>query len=878
MHTPVRSARPLHRFLLKGLGLLLLGATLPAFATQVPETVSKTAAHRFLTSTVPSYAGLAMEDLDLVRTEAAVAFGQTGATYYRAYNVTGNGFVVIAGDDAAYPVLAYSTESTFTDGELPINVAKWFEGYKVQLRDAVDQSLEANTDVRRAWDRLLEGLPEEEREFRAVEPLVQTRWDQTPHVNALCPGGSVTGCVATAMAQIMKYHNHPEQGAGFHSYNAPNYGTLSANFGATTYNWSAMPNVVSSANTAVATLMYHCGVSVDMQYSPQVSGAWVIQANSPTTDHNSEYAMKTYFGYDPSMQGVKRENYTDAQWITLLKGELDASRPILYAGWGSGGGHAFVCDGYDNNNFFHFNWGWGGQQDGYFTINALNPGSTGTGGGTGGYNSGHQILKGIRPATGGGGGGGGSTTFDMGLYNFVSPSASTIFYGAPFSVTTNIVNNGTNSFSGDYCAAAFDADNNFYGYVQTLTGYTLAPGNAYNNNLVFSSAGLLSMLPGTYYIGVFYRPTGGEWVALANNGGYANFPQVTVINPNAIELNSAMQVSPGTTLTQGGQVSVNLNIVNDGFDTFFGQYGVGLFNLDGSWAQDIGVLNENNGLPYGYSYLAPYLTFGPVAVTVPPGTYLLAAQHNVENTGWQLTGSSYFSNPVFVTVVAPGVSPDQYEANNAPAQAATLPVNFSGNNASTSTTGSNLHNPTDQDFYKIVLPAGNNYAITARLHDSYNSGNGNTYSVDGMFSFSGDGNNWSEVFDDVMPGNIVVNGGGTVYFHVAPYFTGETGTYLLQLDIVRGATVGVDEAEALAGIRVFPNPANDRLTIDLADFTGRLNGAELFDMQGQRVLAPNVTGVSGRVVLDLGALATGAYVLHLSSDQGIRTERIIVAR
>src|SRR5690606_21342692 len=125
---------------------------------------------------------------------------------------------------------------------------------------------------------------------------------QTPHVNAQCPSGSVTGCVATAMAQVMKYHNHPAQGAGFHSYSAPNYGTLSANFGATTYNWGSMPNTVNSPNSAVATLMYHCGVSVDMQYSPQVSNAYMITRGSPI-QHCSEYAMKNYFGYDASMQG-----------------------------------------------------------------------------------------------------------------------------------------------------------------------------------------------------------------------------------------------------------------------------------------------------------------------------------------------------------------------------------------------------------------------------------------------------------------------------------------------------------------------------------------------------------------------------------------------
>ena len=131
---------------------------------------------------------------------------------------------------------------------------------------------------------------------------------------------------------------------------------------------------------------------------------------------------------------------------------------------------------------------------------------------------------------------------------------------------------------------------------------------------------------------------------VANNAGYTNLAPVNVINPNDIEVANAITVSPGTTVVQGGQISVNLNVQNDGFNTFVGQYGVALYNLDGSWAQDVGLYNETGGLPSGYSYLAPYLTLGPVNVTIPPGTYLLAAQHNPNNTGWQLTGSSYFAN------------------------------------------------------------------------------------------------------------------------------------------------------------------------------------------------------------------------------------------
>ena len=844
-------------------------------AAQVSEEAARTVAVHFLRNSSPTFHDLRVEDLELIHTDADVS-AEGSTVLYRIFATGADGFVIVSGDDLVMPILGYSTDSRIDMEGIPVHVAKWFEEYRLQIRDAVAAAQAPHEDVVEAWEKLLSG-EELQRSGgeRDVPPLLSTTWNQSPHYNALCPGGSVTGCVATAMAQVMKYHQHPITGAGFHSYNAPNYGTLSANFGATTYNWAGMPNNVSSANNNVATLMYHCGVSVDMQYSPQISGAWVIQAHSPSTDHNTEYALKTYFGYSNSMQGLKRENYSEQQWVNMVKADLDASRPILYAGWGSGGGHAFVCDGYDNNNFFHFNWGWGGMADGYFTINALNPGSTGTGGGSGGYNSGHQAIFGVEPATGGGGGGN-PTVNQMGLYNFVSPSSSMLYYGQAFSVSTNIINNGSTEFSGDYCAAVFDANSNFYGFVEVLSGYTLPAGYVYNNDLVFSTSGLYSMLPGTYYIGVFHRPTGGEWVLVEDNGGYTNFPMVTVINPNAIEMYSSMQLSPGSTVEQGDQFSVALNLLNDGFETFYGQYGVALYDLEGNWVQDVGLLNENNGLPPGYAYNDPQ-PFGPVTITAPPGTYLLAVQHNPSNTGWQLVGSSYYANPVFVTVVAAGISPDQYEANNTSGQSFTLPVSFSGNFASVATTGSNLHSNTEIDFYKVVLPAGNNYAVSARLHDSYNSGNGQSYTVDAAFSYSTDGSSWSSVFDDIMPGEVILQGGGTVYFQVVPYFQGEIGTYLLDIDIERGQNVGISESIDDAAILLYPNPATDQLMVDPIDGSN-LERVQILDMQGQIIAELMITPAAGRSVIDLGSIADGAYLIKLMTNKNEVIRKFTIAR
>jgi len=846
------------------------------FAEQINEETARNVGKNFLISTAHASVDANIGELQLIyragtgNTKSLNTLDPT--VYYYVFNTITDGFVIVSGDDAVDPILAYSNSGSFSAENIPQSVAKWLEDYKSEIRRIVNLKLHANAEISELWNRLKGSNDYNARlsNSTSINPLMLTQWNQSPYENTLCPGGSVTGCVATAMAQIMKYWNYPATGSGFHSYNHQTYGTLSANFGSSTYQWGSMPNVLTSVNTAVGALMYDVGVSVDMNYSPQVSGAWVIE-NSPAPQACSEYALKTYFGYKSTLNGVERVNYSDAQWLALLKSELDASRPILYAGFGSGGGHCFVADGYDVNDFVHFNWGWGGAYDGYFHINSLDPSGTGTGGGSGGYNSGHQAVVGIEPPTG-------TQTFSMALYDYVTPTASTIYYGQAFDVSTNISNSGTATYNGDYTVAVFDDNYNFVDYVQTLTGYTLQGGFAYTNNLVFSTSGLFSMLPGTYYLGVYYRPTGGNWFQVANSGSYTNFVQLTVINPNEIELNSAMIVTPGTSLIQGQAVSVNLNIINDGLNTFFGQYGVGLYNLDGTLAQTVSTVDENAGLPTGYTYLAPYLTFTNSSVTVVPGTYLLAVQHNYNSTGWQLTGSSYFSNPIKVTVVAPNIQADIYEVNDAVNQSYNLPVSFVGNSTVVNTVGSNCHTTSDNDFYKIILPASYNYTITPRLHDSYNSGNGNTYTLDGLFSYSTDGVTWSDAFDDVIGGSVSINGGGTLYFHVAPYFAGETGTYLLDIPITRAAVIGIDENEIGKFFDIYPNPAINYLLVDFNEFAGKLKMINLLTISGQKVFSTEFSGTNNQVRLSLNNLSEGFYFLELQTSEGVATKKIVLSR
>ncbi len=791
-------------------------------------------------------------------------------TYYYVFNFT-NGFVIVSGDDCVLPILGYSNEKAFRTTPMVPSMTKWLETYKEQIRFAVVNKLPPTPEITTAWEELKgnTGSINSPSSRNRAAPLIQTTWDQPYPYNELCPGGSVTGCVATAMAQIMKYWNYPTKGQGFHSFNDNNYGTLSANFGSTTYQWGNMPNSITSSNNAIATLMYHCGVSVEMEYSPESSGAWVIEA-SPAPEANSEYAFKNYFGYDNSLHGIQRENYSDTQWENMLKSELNASRPILYDGFGNGGGHCFVCDGYDNNNFFHFNWGWSGYYNGYFETAALNPGGTGTGGGTGGYNSGQETVIGIKPPDGSAGG------YTLDLYDDLHPSSSTINYGSGFSVYTNIWNTSTTNFVGDYGAAVFDQDLNFIDFMEIKTGWSLGPGNVYINGITFSTPGLLSMLPGDYYIAVFSRASGGDW-SIVGNGEYLNILHVTVVYQNDIELYSDIHVSPGTTLTQGMPASVNLNILNDGFSTFYGTYSVDLYDLNGNWVEEIDQINEPNGLPGGYLYLDPFLTFSTTSIDADPGTYLLALTHQWSGGDWELTGSSYYQNPIYVTVKAAALPPDIYENNDDVGHAYTLPLSFSGNAASKNTIGSNCHTGEDYDFYKINLPSGYNYAVTARLDDSYDSGDGNTYTLDGQFSYSLDGTNWSDAFDDVLPGDILVPNGGTLYFFEAPYFPGQTGTYLLDLHITRTPTTATNELGTEENIQIFPNPASDIVHIDLSATSTEFDQVKLVNLLGQVVSTQRIANQK-MVVVPVSNCTPGTYSLQLESREGIISKPIIISR
>lgn len=347
--------------------------------------------------------------------------------FYIYENADGEGWVMVAANDVAHPILAYSHTGQFRTENQPSNLKVWLNGYNRQIKRAEQNGLVADEATKQEWVSLRKGATKK-MATEIVSPLVKTGWSQSAPYYNMCPkdgsSRSVTGCVATAMAQVMNYHQWPKQGTGSHSLTVKGT-TYTVNFGETTYDWDNMLDhytalnsqgneyVISGLTTAqknaVATLMYHCGVSCDMEYTADVSGAYTIDYNGYWSKQSimcAETALKNFFNY--KVTGYCRDGnsnpymkkWSKADWIAMLKAELDAARPIMYAGSGCDDpnddntcyGHSFVCDGYDSSNYFHFNWGWTNWCDGYYEIDAMVTTDPGTGGGNGEYNLDQDVI------------------------------------------------------------------------------------------------------------------------------------------------------------------------------------------------------------------------------------------------------------------------------------------------------------------------------------------------------------------------------------------------------------------------------------------------------------------------------------------------------
>ena len=301
-----------------------------------------------------------------------------------------NGWVLIAADDAMTPVIGYNFTGIFPapdHGFAPFD--GWMQGYVDQIIYIRENGIIADEETQNKWNYFSTNNPlslSTKRGTRSVDPLITATWDQSNPYNKMCPedpdgpgGNTLVGCVSTAMSMIMHYWRYPLSGTGEYSYYQYPYGTIYANFGEAEYNWNGMTDVIDNRFIwEIAEIGFHGGVSVYMDYGPDGSGS--IGGNIVAN------AFKTYFNYQHNLQHILRNNYTSSQWESMLKQELDNSRPMYYEGISSEpSGHAWICDGYQGSDF-HFNFGWGGYSNGYYSLQDIL-----------GYNYDQEVMRNVYP-------------------------------------------------------------------------------------------------------------------------------------------------------------------------------------------------------------------------------------------------------------------------------------------------------------------------------------------------------------------------------------------------------------------------------------------------------------------------------------------------
>lgn len=349
--------------------------------------------------------GISMDEASSAKAKSKRVKSVSGEVpaYYVFPNGEGKGFTVVSGDDRLPEVVGYSDKGTYDEENLPSNYVGFMKAYEEMVGQLDNGDSRASASIAEAKALRSSGYQQP-----TVAPLLGSiQWNQMTPYNNMCPkyngsDRSVTGCVATAMAQVMMYYQYPKT----LQTDIPAYVSRTHHLSipqinkGESYDWDNMLpqyasyeplNYTDAQAAAVAKLLYHCGVACEMDYGPS-SGANVTPG-----------ILSTYFGYDSDlMQDLNRDVFTLAEWSQIMDKELTAKRPILYSGQSSDGGHEFVCDGTDGNGLYHINWGWGGYQDGYFDVTILNPdkGGAGSGSAPDGYNQSCSMIIGIAPDNG----------------------------------------------------------------------------------------------------------------------------------------------------------------------------------------------------------------------------------------------------------------------------------------------------------------------------------------------------------------------------------------------------------------------------------------------------------------------------------------------
>ena len=539
---------------------MCLAVASTAWAESINEKQAQNIATRFMASHAKGSSSLKLASRAKQMNATA---GNDKASYYIFNAGSNNGYVIVAGDDRAPAVLGYSDKGSFNNQDVPQAMQELLESYAAQI-EALGQGAKAAPQLKMG---------------RAITPLVKATWSQNNPFNVLLPilpdgKHAAVGCVATALAQVMYYWQWPARPtrpvAAYTSEYTSDDGTLRFDMPelpVIDFNWSAMQgsylysDSTSAAGLAAATLNLYCAQAMEMNFKFNSSGA---------TTSAIPCQAATYFDYDATAHMESRSGYTAQGWADLLYNELAAGRPVIYSGRKMSGGHAFICDGYDGNGMFHFNWGWNGNSNGYFLLNVLNPDLQGTGSasGTYGYILGQGAIVGFQPNKNG------NHYFEVTATDVsISSYTNTRSYtNSGFRVTASAQfhNYTSDTLDISYGWGLFDNDmlvSNLYSYDKRA----LRPGYHMTLNNTDLSFGY-NITSGTYRIMPMYSEYNqGNWRPCA--GAENNYIEVTIDGNKCTIIGHGTagthgyvinDINVSGTLHNGRTANINLNMTNNG--------------------------------------------------------------------------------------------------------------------------------------------------------------------------------------------------------------------------------------------------------------------------------------------------------------------------
>lgn len=835
--------------------LLMLAAALSAEASQISPRQAEAIASQFANST-PRLKAYGTSHSAAAMKVAYTKMSATSAGENLLHVVNrgdDGGYVVVAGDDAApNVVLGYSTGGTFDYETAPENLRWWLDEYGRQMEYMIENGITASEQA---------SAPTFDRN---VGPMITTKWNQDAPYNNMCPmlygRRTYTGCVATAMAQVMNYHEWPVRGTGSHKYtDEEGCGQeLSANFGETTYRWDLMldtydANSSQESQDAVATLMYHCGVASEMSYYQQASGA--------LSGHAAQ-ALVEYFGYPADVQILSRDYRSYDEWITLIKNEIDAGRPVLFGAQSTAGGHEFVIDGYNTDGYFHVNWGWGGQSDGYFLIATLNPDDQGIGGGSdSGFKFRQDIIVNVHPNPTGNE----REFYEICAEGGLSINVSSSSLGRTARVSLPALYNLGRQYIGAY--AGIGIEDNEGKLIETAynTGAPLTVGSGYlaSYGTTVSFTIPEDLEAGEYRIYPYYRKhddettygrihvayTESQYISMTvGSDGKATFGSA---DPQWKDLDATnITVTDNPTFTSGQTTRLTVDITNNGEETFSAPLSFALL----SETSDNIVYSPLTEYDMYYGYPSLFDVY-----TIPAG--------ETENVEMSLTISNFTPSakyyrvaivdeneniigiPQLVRITNPTISLNGMNPEILPSAENVDPDNIQAR--------ATLYNQSDDEEYignvSARILAGGRYTVLETKEVTIPAAGSLTVEFSGSFADGEAGKEYSLWIFDAS---------GKSLFP----FTNFT---------LAGGTGGVETACITdGGTRLYPNPVGDLLNV--TDSRG-ISRVQVFGLTGSQVLDV-ATGGDTAAAIDMSALPAGTYIVRTVITDGTAAMQKVIKK